>query len=151
MVQLHYSIVGAAINLLLLSPASAAVIEPRNSTLDNGPSIWDYSPDFWNDTFKAYPPLVDTSGKRLDPATLQGTRLFGWTRCNSSQVKMIREAWKDRRTLVKDDKIHKDLDWDGKAAVDFLGPSGKIPKARRKQIQRELGWGLLRQYFDSCR
>ncbi|CAI0654848.1 unnamed protein product [Colletotrichum noveboracense] len=124
----------ALLAFLCVSPGSAAVSwNFRRDT--SGPSVWDYSPNFSNDTFPPWPPLEDDSGKRIDVANLRGTRLFGWEGCTAEDANKIKEAWEDRWNLVKDDDIKKNINWKGQAAEEFGGPPTKIPDYRKQQIQ----------------
>ncbi|KAJ0284255.1 hypothetical protein CBS470a_006970 [Colletotrichum nupharicola] len=125
----------ALLAFLCVSPGSAAVSwNFRRDT--SGPSVWDYSPNFSNDTFPPWPPLEDDSGKRIDVANLRGTRLFGWEGCTAEDANKIKEAWEDRWNLVKDDDIKKNINWKGQAAEEFWGPPTKIPDYRKQQIQQ---------------
>ncbi|KAI9680922.1 MAG: hypothetical protein M1829_001002 [Trizodia sp. TS-e1964] len=97
--------------LLLLSPGYFAE------------SIWDYAPDFANDTIQPYPSLNNPDGSAISLSNLRGTRLFGFKGCQTPEANAISEAYNDFYTLSQQSSLYKNLDWTSQAANDFWGPS----------------------------
>jgi hypothetical protein len=81
--------------------------------------------------------------------TIQSTNLKGWQGCNNNQKKRVRQAWEDAiymaKDLAGDDKAEMDkLDFNDAAALEFLGPAGKLKDYQtdfREMFKKVMGWG----------
>jgi hypothetical protein len=70
---------------------------------------------------------------------LQGTRLFGWTGCDTNEINDISEAYNDFYKLAQQSDVYSSIDWKSQAAKEFWGATtGKtaIPDDRKEQIKR---------------
>ncbi|MCJ1402570.1 hypothetical protein MMC11_005790 [Xylographa trunciseda] len=84
----------------------------------------------------AYPSDTDPS-----TANFQGTRLFGWDACASSERTIISNAYYDMSVIAQTSGVYSGIDWDQAAALEFLGPSiggDAVTTERRTQIQNVL-------------
>ena len=103
---------------LLLSVADGL---PANSAAAPAPTPLGLTPDGMKDAFP--------SRDLLDASNWYGTSLYGWDKCKEKDPtwkEKIIEAYTDSNKLVNLDGVRKDLDFNSAAALEYLGPSGKV-------------------------
>lgn len=65
----------------------------------------------------------------LNISNWYGTSLYGWDKCNeldSTWVDKIKEAYIDANSLVNQDGVKENIDFNSAAALEYLGPSGTL-------------------------
>jgi len=128
---------------LLLTVSNSIIVNASldyASLLNASFTVWEYSPNYSNDTFPPYPPLTHANGTNIDVQALRGTRLYGWKGCEVQEQKDLAQAYDDFYKLAQQTEVYNNIVWDDQAAKEFFGPAfgvNKIPDARRKQIQRK--------------
>ena len=103
---------------LLLSAADGF---PANSAAAPVPTPLGLTPDGMKDAFP--------SRDLLNASNWYGTSLYGWDKCkekDSTWKEKVIEAYTDSNKLVNLDGVRKDLDFNSAAALEYLGPSGKV-------------------------
>jgi len=132
------------ISIYLLLTVSNSII--LNASLDYASllnasfTVWEYSPNYSNDTFPPYPPSTHANGTIIDIQALRGTRLYGWKGCEVQEQKDITQAYNDFYKLAQQTEVYNNIVWDDQAGKDFFGPAFgvyKVTEERRKQIQRK--------------
>ena len=132
----HFS---SVVLFCLFSSIRAVPFEERDTNSVYNITGYDFAPNHSKDPFPPYPDLKDDKGNPIDPKSVRGTRLFGWTGCDVNEQKIIVESYNDFYKLAQQKEVYDNIDWTDKSATEFWGASkGKkaISDDTKKQIKR---------------